>query len=213
VHVRFEVHDTGIGIPEHQRERIFEAFRQQEGQSSRKYGGTGLGLAISRRLAEAMNGSLSLESGVGKGSSFFVDLPGVTVAVRKQPEPAASEREREAEEEETAAAGARYTLRTGPVSEVEEIREPEKLVSILEEELLPKWREIRTTMFVDDIHEFARELRSAAGRHGEHDLAMYAESLIGAAEAFDVELLSRLTEEFAERVEKVAARVRGEDGT
>lgn len=48
------VEDTGIGIPEHQQELIFESFRQQDGQSTRKYGGTGLGFSITKRLVEIM---------------------------------------------------------------------------------------------------------------------------------------------------------------
>ncbi len=75
----FSVEDTGIGIAEDQRERIFEAFKQQRGQSSGKYGGTGLGLSITRRLVEMLGGEVSLESDVGKGSTFKVLLKNVDV--------------------------------------------------------------------------------------------------------------------------------------
>jgi PAS domain S-box-containing protein len=69
-----EIADSGIGIPVEQQEIIFEAFRQQDGQSTRRYGGTGLGLTISRRLTEMMNGTLTLESEVGAGATFTVTL-------------------------------------------------------------------------------------------------------------------------------------------
>jgi signal transduction histidine kinase/CheY-like chemotaxis protein len=71
-HIRLTlaVEDTGIGIPEAQQQAVFEAFRQQEGQSARKYGGTGLGLTITKRLVEMMNGEISVESALGKGSRF-----------------------------------------------------------------------------------------------------------------------------------------------
>jgi signal transduction histidine kinase len=69
------VSDTGIGIPTHAREYIFEEFRQVDGSSKRLYGGTGLGLALVQKLARAMGGSVTLESEVGKGSTFFVTLP------------------------------------------------------------------------------------------------------------------------------------------
>ncbi len=72
-----EVRDTGIGIPDDYREKIFESFCQQNGQISRQYGGTGLGLTITRKLAELMNGEVSVESEVGKGSMFKVALHGV----------------------------------------------------------------------------------------------------------------------------------------
>ncbi|MDF1574725.1 MAG: PAS domain S-box protein [Bacteroidales bacterium] len=74
-----EVIDTGIGIPGHELERIFEPFRQQEGQSTRTYGGTGLGLSITRRQVGIMGGSIEVESTPGKGSAFTVYFPGIQV--------------------------------------------------------------------------------------------------------------------------------------
>ncbi|RAU92950.1 response regulator [Paenibacillus sp. YN15] len=71
----FEVTDTGIGIsPEHQI-GIFEAFRQVESNTSRKFGGTGLGLAISQELATLMGGSISVKSTLNAGSTFLLTLP------------------------------------------------------------------------------------------------------------------------------------------
>jgi signal transduction histidine kinase len=69
------VTDTGIGIPTHAREYIFEEFRQVDGSSKRLYGGTGLGLALVQKLARAMGGTVSLQSELGKGSTFTVTLP------------------------------------------------------------------------------------------------------------------------------------------
>lgn len=78
-YLTIEVIDTGIGIPQSQQELIFEAFRQQEGQSTRKYGGTGLGLTITKRLVEMMNGKIILTSEEGIGSSFKVILNDIKI--------------------------------------------------------------------------------------------------------------------------------------
>lgn len=77
VNLKFEIKDTGIGIPEDQQKKIFDAFVQREGQSTRKYGGTGLGLTITKRLIEIMGGKLSLQSQVGVGSNFSFVIPDV----------------------------------------------------------------------------------------------------------------------------------------
>ncbi len=72
---QIEVEDSGIGIPPHAREYIFDEFRQVDQSSKRLYGGTGLGLAIVQKLARLMGGTVAVQSEVGRGSTFTVTLP------------------------------------------------------------------------------------------------------------------------------------------
>jgi signal transduction histidine kinase/ActR/RegA family two-component response regulator len=74
-YIRFDVEDTGIGIEQEKLERIFNAFSQADGSTTRKYGGTGLGLAITKQLTELLGGKLTVNSTPSKGSTFSIIIP------------------------------------------------------------------------------------------------------------------------------------------
>jgi signal transduction histidine kinase/ActR/RegA family two-component response regulator len=75
IRIRFEVGDTGVGIPTEMQQRIFEAFAQGDESMTRRYGGSGLGLAIVKELSQRMNGTFGVQSIVGVGSTFWLSLP------------------------------------------------------------------------------------------------------------------------------------------
>jgi PAS domain S-box-containing protein len=80
-YLRFEVRDTGVGVPPEKRKEIFQEFVQADSSHARRFGGTGLGLAISRRLVETMGGEIGVDAAPEGGSAFWFHVPSIVIEV------------------------------------------------------------------------------------------------------------------------------------
>jgi len=197
VDLHLHISDTGIGIEPTQLERIFEAFRQQEGQSNRKYGGTGLGLSITKRLVEAMNGKIEVESSVGGGSDFSVHFFEVEVVQRYKPGGEKPNYSRQGEQTVLDPHAA------SPHIVGEGVEHPSELLSVIEAEYVPRWKKLRNTMFVDEVQKFALDLSGLAEHHRANYIQYYARSIVAAADEFQVDRIEGLTSSFDQLVKKL----------
>lgn len=172
------VTDTGIGIADDQRERIFDAFEQQEGQSSRKYGGTGLGLAISRKLARMMGGELSVDSRQGRGSTFTVVLPDVQIVPMEddlEDQPEASQ---------------------APMTETLDMQERSWLKEQLREDFGDEWRTVRESGDPEQMRYFAARVLSWGQRYRSRAVTRYAEKLMADVDAFNLDAVNTALDAF-----------------
>ncbi len=198
VDLHIHVFDSGVGIEDTQLERIFEAFRQQEGQSTRKYGGTGLGLSITKRLVEAMNGKIDVQSTANEGSTFSVHFFNVRVVQKRSSPPSDLEG---AKAELSSPAGVPLELDAAVL--LGGIKNPDEFVTQIEEEFYPRWKKVRPAMFIDDVQGFAEDLYAYALSSSAEYIAQYARNILEASEKFQIDRIEGLMDKFEDLVTKL----------
>ncbi len=190
IDLSFDVHDTGIGIPNDQIDELFNAFTQKKGQSINEYGGTGLGLALTHRLVEMMGGRIMVSSEEGVGSTFHVLLPGVKVVDSTTLGDLQMEAEA-AEAKETTVS----TWSPEDMSPEVKGRLPE-LVSALKSQRAT-CEELAATQTVNDVEAFANQMKATAEQYEYPPLEEWSEKLARQTAMFDMDGISASLGEFS----------------
>jgi len=182
------VEDSGIGIPDDQQEIIFEAFRQQEGQNTQKYGGTGLGLSITKHLVEMMNGDISVKSHIGKGSIFEITLREVNIAatvsaITQEPFPDFNQ--------------ITFEKSLKKFTPLDKTQFPE-LFGIMEKEILPIWKNISGAIEIDVVDDFAQKIIKLGDEYHVSELIQYGEDLREFTQNFDIKNIKGTLKKFPE---------------
>jgi len=204
--LEIRISDTGIGIKKESFHAIFDSFRQQLQLDSRQYEGTGLGLAITKRLVEAMDGKILLESEVGKGTTFTLIFPHVTYVKRftskKTESPAKSESGPVSGTEELEN---KNNLRTDAQRESRTLdgEEFNLLMNIMENKLFRLWERFESKKPLKEIKAFAQEIILLGQNHQVRFIQDYGEQLYLTIENFDIEEMQLKLQDFPQLLRKL----------
>jgi two-component system, NarL family, sensor histidine kinase EvgS len=204
-----KVIDTGIGIPEDSFRLIFESFRQQSHLNSRKYGGTGLGLSITKRLVEAMNGRISVESMVGKGSIFTLVFPAVEYA--DIPSDISNDDLQHDFQVKNKSLIPPYQNEKNEIylnngkngRTVLKDSEYQALIMKFEQDLALQWRLFESKQPLKEIKSFAQDIVSLGRNSKLNFILEYGEQLLSTIENFDIEEMRQKLDNFPELMKQL----------
>lgn len=190
-HVKMSVTDTGIGIPSDQKEKIFKAFEQQDGQISKSYGGTGLGLAICKQLAQLMNGKINLKSQPDEGSTFTLLLKNVDILTLKKGE------------EDPGSKVIKTIEHKIDVHEPKNIFVEKELVHLIETSFHEKWSILKDTLTIQEVEEFSDEIIESAEQFHCPTLLNWGQALKAKTSRFDIKGIEKLMQEFPDIKDRI----------
>ncbi len=200
INLNIRICDTGIGIPAESFSAIFQSFRQESQLNSRRYEGTGLGLAITKRLVEAMNGTITVESEVNRGSCFTVCFNGVACTTERTINSMNISGNVDAS---SATADSRIEpAEPCPVSP----DEFQELLNKLEKKMYRRWKHFENKKPLKEIRAFALEIIKIGRQANVRFIAEYGEQLFLTIENFDIEEMRLKLEEFPSLVRRLKKR-------
>lgn len=198
-----KVKDTGIGIPDERREDIFEYFTQQSADSSRSYEGAGLGLAVARRLVEKMNGEISVESELGKGSAFTVKIFGVKIA--ETPPDADKNRKDRRKSDFRQSLSERREAPFAPPDAIPETKKSayREAVAILESKYMGQWEKLNKILMIRRVKSFGEEIARLGKKRDLEIFTNYGSTLEKQADFSNIEKCKSLLEAFPRLIERL----------
>ena len=196
----FEISDTGIGIHREKLDAIFGAFVQENGDANREFEGTGLGLALAQKFAGLMNGSISVESEPGFGSTFRLVLPDVSVE-ESSAQPVALPDEIPDLDLVPDLQTAENPPHQSPESLAEtrsekEFSELNKLLEIMQSRMMEDWKEVSDTCITMDIQRFGAEVKSYGEQYSVPLLFNWGMQVEQFAESFRIDELNKKLEKY-----------------
>lgn len=191
VDLKMIVEDTGRGIPEHRLREIFTAFRQVNFSDENE--GFGLGLAIVKRILDSMNGKITVESTIDKGSKFIVEIRKINLVLNK------ATRLKKAKEFDLV----EKFIRRDDNLNYYSIETLEEIYKLMEGRFTQKLKNIKTNFLLKDITDFAEQLNKVASDRGIEFLTKYSNELLEATKSIEVEKINNLLENFYKLVELI----------
>ncbi|MDJ0843927.1 ATP-binding protein [Crocosphaera sp.] len=180
-----KVQDTGIGIKDTEKEKIFQKFIQSEGQDISRYGGTGLGLSITEKLTHLLGGKITLESQWQKGTIFHLTFPDVEIIDLRE--------NTNIELTKELSDSSQLMRKKSDHEEIENLCELLKKLADIE---VNSWRLIRKTMILSQLKQFSHNLQQLGHNHNCQLLLNYSQTLADYLQTFELEKLAETLEKF-----------------